>query len=235
LIGAPDAWIARFDDGGDQVWLRQIGTTSWDTGRAMSPDGLGGVFFVGATSGVLAGSAPGGTWLARYDGLGNRLTIMQFASSPNGWPEAVCSDSLGGAFVSGSTTGSLGGPNAGGNDVWVAHVQGGTNVAWIDQFGSAAFDYPTSLAPAGPGSVFAAGYTYGTFAPGGGGGDDAWLARYDLCYADCNADGVLTVQDFGCFQTRFITADLYADCNADGLLTVQDFGCFQTRFVTGCP
>jgi hypothetical protein len=27
----------------------------------------------------------------------------------------------------------------------------------------------------------------------------------------------------------------YADCNGDGLLTVGDFGCFQTRYVLGCP
>ena len=66
---------------------------------------------------------------------------------------------------------------------------------------------------------------------------EAWIAFLGdaVCYADCNADGVLTVADFGCFQTRFGAGDLYADCNADGTLTVADFGCFQTRFVTGCP
>ena len=55
------------------------------------------------------------------------------------------------------------------------------------------------------------------------------------CYADCNADGALTVADFGCFQTTFVLGDPYADCNADGQLTVADFGCFQTKFVAGCP
>ncbi len=55
------------------------------------------------------------------------------------------------------------------------------------------------------------------------------------CYPDCNADGALTVADFGCFQTNFIVGAPYADCNADGSLTVADFGCFQTNFVTGCP
>ena len=55
------------------------------------------------------------------------------------------------------------------------------------------------------------------------------------CYPDCNEDCTLTVQDFGCFQTRFVQAAPYADCNADGSLTVADFGCFQTKFVAGCP
>jgi hypothetical protein len=57
----------------------------------------------------------------------------------------------------------------------------------------------------------------------------------DSCYPDCNADGALTVADFGCFQTRFVAGDPYADCNNDSTLTVQDFGCFQSRFVAGCP
>ncbi|MFM9995664.1 MAG: GC-type dockerin domain-anchored protein [Phycisphaerales bacterium] len=57
----------------------------------------------------------------------------------------------------------------------------------------------------------------------------------EACYADCNADGQLTVADFGCFQTTFVAGDPYADCNADGVLTVADFGCFQTGFVSGCP
>jgi hypothetical protein len=57
----------------------------------------------------------------------------------------------------------------------------------------------------------------------------------EACYPDCNADGALTVADFGCFQTRFVAGDPYADCNGDGQRTVADFGCFQTRFVSGCP
>ena len=62
------------------------------------------------------------------------------------------------------------------------------------------------------------------------------------CYANCTLDfhpatgaHLLTVADFGCFQTKFVTQDPYADCNADGQFTVADFGCFQTKFAAGCP
>jgi hypothetical protein len=57
----------------------------------------------------------------------------------------------------------------------------------------------------------------------------------EACYPDCNNDGALDIQDFGCFTNAFINADPYADCNADGVLDVQDFGCFVNRFITGCP
>jgi DNA-binding beta-propeller fold protein YncE len=63
----------------------------------------------------------------------------------------------------------------------------------------------------------------------------AFLPEAGVCYPDCNEDGSLTVADFGCFQTRFVTSDPYADCNGDTGFTVADFGCFQTKFVAGCP
>ncbi len=55
------------------------------------------------------------------------------------------------------------------------------------------------------------------------------------CYPDCTQDNLLTIADFGCFQTKFVAGDPYADCNGVGGLTIADFGCFQTAFVAGCP
>ncbi len=68
-------------------------------------------------------------------------------------------------------------------------------------------------------------------------GQTSWQPVFTcpVCYPDCNADGSLSVADFGCFQTRFVAGDPYADCNGAGGQTVADFVCFQTRFVAGCP
>ncbi len=77
------------------------------------------------------------------------------------------------------------------------------------------------------------------YLPGGGFqqgfGATAHHDAFDPCYADCTAEGSLTIADFGCFQTRFVAGDPYADCNGGGGLTIADFGCFQTAFVAGCP
>jgi glucose/arabinose dehydrogenase len=54
------------------------------------------------------------------------------------------------------------------------------------------------------------------------------------CYADCDADGSLTIDDFICFQTIFAIGDPAADCDEDGVLTIDDFICFQTVFALGC-
>ncbi len=54
------------------------------------------------------------------------------------------------------------------------------------------------------------------------------------CYPDCDASGILDIDDFICFQTFFAIGDPYADCDASGGLDIDDFICFQTFFAIGC-
>ncbi len=54
------------------------------------------------------------------------------------------------------------------------------------------------------------------------------------CYADCDASGGLSIDDFICFQTLFALGDPTADCDASGGLSIDDFICFQTSFAIGC-
>ncbi len=117
---------------------------------------------------------------------------------------------------------------------------GGVRVGAVDRNGDGVAEILVGAGPGGPPEVrvhsgsgafvtsFIAGdpgFTGGVFIAG----------AHTLCYPDCNADGVLTVADFACFQTKFVQGNSYADCNGDGARTVADFGCFQTKFVVGCP
>lgn len=56
----------------------------------------------------------------------------------------------------------------------------------------------------------------------------------DLCPADINADGELSVLDFVFFQLAWKANDPVADCNHDGAFDVSDFVCFQNLFTAGC-
>ena len=67
--------------------------------------------------------------------------------------------------------------------------------------------------------------------------DNEWAFQLEgvaACYADCEADGDLDIDDFVCFQTLFAFGDTYADCEADGDLDIDDFICLQTAFAIGC-
>ena len=93
----------------------------------------------------------------------------------------------------------------------------------------------------GPGPNPGGLYVGGNFREAGG--VSAWhIARWGCplppggpCYPDCNGDGTLNLSDFGCFTTKFATAQAYADCNGDGARNLSDFGCFTTKFALGCP
>jgi hypothetical protein len=55
------------------------------------------------------------------------------------------------------------------------------------------------------------------------------------CYADCDGNGTLNVDDFICFINAFSSQDPYADCDNNQTLNVDDFICFINAFSQGCP
>jgi hypothetical protein len=99
-------------------------------------------------------------------------------------------------------------------------------------FGNA---FAVEHAPDGPG----AGSPVTGWINAGGGGPYGILVSGvcggQQCYADCNGDNALNVNDFVCFQNAFAAQLPYADCNHDNALNVNDFICFQGQFAAGCP
>jgi hypothetical protein len=178
----------------------------------------------GATSVFAGGSYGGCTETATLDGLSGCLTGFQF--TPDVWYRytATCTGRIGvDTFNSGFDTVlsvHTGCPGNGSNAI-------ACNDDWSIFTTDSSVMFPT-----------VAGETYYIRVSGVGGATGPYqlhVGECDDCYADCNIDGVLTVADFGCFQTKFVAGEAYADCNGDGVRTVADFGCFQTKFVTGCP
>jgi hypothetical protein len=121
-----DAWLARYDSAGNELWTRQFGTNR-DYIYDIAPDGSGGAYATGFTIGDLSGPYHWDAWLARYDTAGNRLWFHRMKTSVFESGYAVASDGSGGVFVGGDTEGSLGGPNAGQYDVWLARYDGSCN------------------------------------------------------------------------------------------------------------
>jgi hypothetical protein len=179
--GGSDFWLARYDVAGNQLWILQLGTSSDDYAyRNAAPDGSGGVYVGGFTLGRLGGPNAGGfdAWFARYDGAGNLLWIRQLGTSSNDEAYAAAPDGSGGVYVGGTTVGSLGGPNAGYEDAWLARYDGVGNQLWIQQLGTSVEDYSFAAAPDGSGGVYVGGYTLGNLGGPNGGDEDAWIARY---------------------------------------------------------
>jgi hypothetical protein len=178
--GSSDAWLARYDGAGNWLWTRQFGTSSEDIAYAATPDGAGGVYVSGSTTGSLQGVNSGAkdVWLARYDRFGNQTWIQQFGTANDDAASSAASDPAGGVYVTGSTLGGLGGPHAGGQDVWIARYNDLGNRTWIQHFGWLDHDYAHAAAADADG-VYVCGVVHGIFSGPNGGTGDAWLARYN--------------------------------------------------------
>lgn len=176
-----DAWLVLYDGAGQQVWTRQLGSSHYDFGRSVAPDGVGGAFVTGLTFGDVGGPNVGhyDVWIARYDGIGEQAWVRQFGSLRFDDVYSATADGSGGVFISGTTEGSLGGPSSGQRDAWISRFDGAGQRAWLLQFGSLADDVAEALAPDGAGGFTMCGYTEGSFGGPTVGGKDAWLARFD--------------------------------------------------------
>ncbi len=119
-----DAFVSKYDDAGNLLWIRQLGTSVQDYSYGVSADGLGNVYMSGWTWGSLGGPSAGSydAFVSKYDGAGNFLWTRQLGTSA--WEEAygVSADALGSLYISGLTKGSLGGAHIGWDDAFIAKL-----------------------------------------------------------------------------------------------------------------
>ncbi len=105
--------------------------------------------------------------------------LLQFGSTGGDLARGACSDGAGGIFISGFTTGDLGGPSAGGDDAFLARVDRSGAKLWTRQFGTPSAEYANAVAPDGSGGAYVVGMTGGALGGPVIGGFDCFLARYD--------------------------------------------------------
>jgi hypothetical protein len=182
--GGTDAFLAKYDGSGNQLWVRQLGTAFYDYGGAVAVDGAGNAFLTGFTTGTFGGLISAGgrdAFLAKYDATGNQLWLRQLGTSGADSGFGLASDSSGNAYVVGETDGAFTGQSsAGGQDVFLAKYDGDGNQLWVRQLGIASTESATGAAVDPAGNAYLAGYTYGTFSgQASAGGQDAFLAKYD--------------------------------------------------------
>jgi len=121
-FGAFDAFLLKYDGLGSLLWSQQIGSSGMDDAYSVALDASGNAYICGSTAGSLGAPNAGGrdAFLMKYGSWGSLLWSQQIGTSRMDEAHSVAVDAFGNAYISGYTTGSLGGPNAGGSDAFLA-------------------------------------------------------------------------------------------------------------------
>jgi FOG: WD40-like repeat len=186
LVGAShgdyDAWLAKYDATGKILWKRQLGTPEYDGANVVAVDTSSGyVYLAGSSVGSLGGPNLGSddAWLAKYDATGRLLWKRQFGTSEYEAAFDIAIDSAGQIYLCGITEGSLGGPNQGGSDGWLAKFDATGKILWKRQLGTSTDEDAARVSTDGAGNVYWVGTTNASLGGIYQGEEDAWLAKYD--------------------------------------------------------
>jgi len=122
--GKSDAFVSKYDEAGNLLWTRQLGTDSSEETFGISADCMSNVFISGVTWGPLGGPNAGDAdvFVGKFDRMGNLLWTHQIGTNDTDYGNGVSVDILGNVYISGWTLGPLGGPNAGGADAFVVKL-----------------------------------------------------------------------------------------------------------------
>jgi hypothetical protein len=180
-IGDYDGFIVKFDGAGNQVWVRQFGTTVEDYTLSVALDTAQNPIIAGETSGLLAGAAAAGgldAFVRQYDPAGNVMWTRQFGSPLDDYAVGTAIGPTGDVFVVGSTSGALPDQKSAGDaDAFIVAINGQGGILWTRQFGTSGVDDAEAVTFDAAGHPFVAGRTGGALADANsGGGSDAFLA-----------------------------------------------------------
>lgn len=183
--GSSDLFLTKYDNGGNPVWSRQLGSSGADNAQAVATDAAGNVYVAGYTTGHLDANTNLGlkdAFLVKYNANGEKQWTRLLGTSLNDEARAVTVDATGAIYIAGLTFGSLpGNTSSGDSDMFVARYSSAGVREWVKQLGTSDVDVAqgvtTTRAANGTVSVYVSGYTLGAFAGPRLGGYDAVVAQ----------------------------------------------------------
>lgn len=195
VAGYQDGFIAKYSTSGNRLWLSQFGTSAEDEyAYGISVDSLSNTYAVGYTTGTM--DVKYGTrdaFVTKYDTIGNptwthQLGVAGYETTAYG----VCTDGLSGLYVTGTTTGALGGPAAGGLDAFIARYDASGTLLWTRQLGGTDYDVANAVTVDGQGNAYICGKTtWNVLGQSRFGFDDVFVAKYN------SSGNLMWVNQFG--------------------------------------
>jgi hypothetical protein len=179
--GKEDIYLVKYNSNGSFVWQKQIGTDSTDVAKGICTDNDGNVYLTGFTGGKLGEEQFGSTdaFIMKIDHNGNIIRTVQFGTPENDMGYSVVTGMNNDLFMCGTTSGNIGGKNAGMMDSFTAHFTNDLKNPGFSQFGSEGFDIALVLHADAENNIYVGGSTSGDFAGTQAGEGDCFLLKQD--------------------------------------------------------
>jgi hypothetical protein len=167
--------------GGDERWVRQIGSSAQDVAWSVAADGAGHLLVAGYTFGSLAGPNAGDrdVFVMKLAPTGSTVWARQLGSAGDDFSRDVAVDGAGNVVVTGYTSGSLFDTISGSRDAFVAKFDAAGDLLWGRQMSSGGVDSGWGVAVDGAGNIVVAGSTEGLLGDVHHGGVDAFVTKFD--------------------------------------------------------
>jgi hypothetical protein len=188
-IGGPnngdsrDALITKYDNQGNLLWTKQLGTSSFDTVYGIDTDTQGNFYVAGITQGNLfepKQSQGSDAWVAKYDPNGNQIWAQQFGQNLIFQTFSIDVDNSGNAYLTGIDVRAS--EDLATDDYWATKFNTNGEQLWFTPNGSVdqAFDESYNIAvDETNGNVYTTGWTLGDLAAPNAGAYDAWVTQYN--------------------------------------------------------
>lgn len=188
ISNTTDAWITKFDPNGNQIWIKQFGTATFDEAFGIATTQSGNSYATGWTIGDLGGPNASGPevpeterydgWVAKYDTNGHQQWIRQFGSPDYEFSWDAATDAQENVYVTGFTRGNLAGPSNGFYDAFIVKYNASGTQQWVKQIGTAGDETAFGITTDAVGNIYVVGTTDNNFGGTNAGSYDAWVAKY---------------------------------------------------------
>ena len=175
-------FVGKLDPSGNELWRTRFGATSSDRAYSVAVDTSGNAYVSGFTDGDLGGPNAGywDAFLSKFDSDGNVLWSSQIGTSGSDESWSVAVGASGNAYISGFTSGDLGGGFDGYHDAFLSKFDAEGNELWTTQIGASnSHDRSYSVAVDEFDNAYISGYTEGDLAGPNAGFHDVFLSKFD--------------------------------------------------------
>ncbi|MEM9539517.1 MAG: S8 family serine peptidase [Cyanobacteria bacterium P01_E01_bin.42] len=176
--GQQDAFLAKYDSEGNQIWTQQFGGAENEWMRQLASDRDGNIYIAGSTG---SQSWDRHTLVAKFDDNGQQIWQQTFDSIGDDAAFQLTTDDTGHVYVAGQVKDSLNGqPNAGKHDAYVVKLDSTGNNVWTKQFGTEGKDAVDGISIDPQGNIYVGGTVWNS--PDGDTSQeirDGFIRKYD--------------------------------------------------------